>query len=163
MRITLCGSSRFRDEFVRWMDQLTMMGHVVYGLGSTRDFHGEPTDNDVKKQLDNVHKLKIANSDAVFVLNVNGYVGSSTLSEIQFARGAGKLIFFLEPKIVQPQLNVEAEVNHEVQNPTPIHDARTNENGTGNGEDRDPITKEVSKEPSKAKAVARRRSKVIRK
>jgi hypothetical protein len=49
-----------------------------------------------KKKLDELHKRKIDQADEVLVLNVGGYIGSSTQSEIDYAREKGKRIRYLE-------------------------------------------------------------------
>lgn len=96
-RLTLCGSTRFRDAFDFWNTHLTLAGNAVYSVAV--DAHGEardalPTESE-KTLLDEVHLMKILNSDAIFVLDVDGYIGSSTAREIAFARSKGKQIFLL--------------------------------------------------------------------
>jgi hypothetical protein len=96
-RLTLCGSTRFRDAFDFWNTHLTLAGNAVYSVAV--DAHGDarealPTEKE-KTLLDEVHLLKIKNSDAIFVLDVNGYIGSSTTREIAFARSKGKDVYFL--------------------------------------------------------------------
>ena len=96
-RITLCGSTRFRDAFDFWNTHLTLAGNAVYSVAV--DAHSEardsaPTESE-KILLDEVHLLKITNSDSIFVLDVNGYVGASTTREIAFARSRGKEIYYL--------------------------------------------------------------------
>ena len=36
-------------------------------------------------------------SDEIFVINVDGYIGDSTRSEIEYAKMTGKAVRFLEP------------------------------------------------------------------
>lgn len=48
--------------------------------------------------LDDMHKRKIDMADGIYVINVNGYIGSSTRSEIEYARTTGKEVLFLEPE-----------------------------------------------------------------
>jgi hypothetical protein len=38
-------------------------------------------------------------ADEVFVINVGGYIGSSTRSEIEYATGTGKVVRYLEPVV----------------------------------------------------------------
>lgn len=47
--------------------------------------------------LDDMHKRKIDMADEVFVINVGGYIGSSTQSEIEYASATGKTVNYLEP------------------------------------------------------------------
>jgi len=51
-----------------------------------------------KEMLDDMHKRKIDMSDSIFVINVGGYIGESTRSEIEYAKNCGKEIFYLEEK-----------------------------------------------------------------
>ena len=44
--------------------------------------------------LDKMHKEKIKLSDAILVVNVDNYIGSSTKSEIEFAKSLGKEIIY---------------------------------------------------------------------
>ena len=50
-----------------------------------------------KEMLDDMHKRKIDMADEIFVINVGGYIGSSTRSEIEYAAAAGKAVRYLEP------------------------------------------------------------------
>ncbi len=47
--------------------------------------------------LDDMHKRKIDMADEIFVINVGGYIGSSTRSEIEYATAARKTVRYLEP------------------------------------------------------------------
>ena len=98
MIITLCGSARFEEQWVEWNRKLTLQGHVVFSLCSfPRDNDGDKTWYTEKEKilLDEIHKKKIDLSDAIFVLDHGGYVGESTLSEINHARDTGKTIYYM--------------------------------------------------------------------
>ena len=89
--ICLCGSTRFKDAFNSANLALTLAGYIVLSVGSFTHSDAELKLNDDKKhELDILHKRKIDLADAVLVLNVNGYVGSSTKSEIDYAHNTGK-------------------------------------------------------------------------
>lgn len=102
--ITLCGSTRFKDEFMEAQKKLTLERNIVLTVG----LFGHSGDNEVwegmdedtltatKIMLDDMHKRKIDMSDAIFVINKDGYIGESTKSEIAYAEAAGKEIFYLE-------------------------------------------------------------------
>lgn len=97
--ICLCGSTKFRDQFQDANFRLTMEGHIVLSVGFF--MHSEP-DRHVptgaeKDGLDELHKRKIDLADEIFVVNVGGYIGSSTMSEIHYATTNGKPITYLEP------------------------------------------------------------------
>lgn len=95
--ITLCGSTRFKDAFMEAQKRLTLEGNIVISVG----LFGHSGDNEVwaegtKEMLDDMHKRKIDMSDEIYVINVGGYIGTSTLSEIEYAKATGKHIEYLE-------------------------------------------------------------------
>ena len=96
--ITLCGSTRFKDQFLEAQKRLTLEGNIVISVG----LFGHSGDDEVwtegiKEMLDNMHKRKIDMADAIYVINVGGYIGESTRSEIDYATRHGKEILYLEP------------------------------------------------------------------
>ncbi len=96
--ITLCGSTKFKDEFIAEQKRLTLEGNIVISVG----LFGHSGDNEVwsestKIMLDDMHKRKIDMADEIFVINVGGYIGLSTLSEIDYAFMTNKLVRYLEP------------------------------------------------------------------
>lgn len=95
--ITLCGSTKFKDEFLQVQKDLTLKGNIVISVG----LFGHSGDNEVwtegtKEMLDDMHKRKIDMADEIFVINVNGYIGESTKSEIEYALKTNKKINYLE-------------------------------------------------------------------
>ena len=95
--ITLCGSTRFKDEFLEVQKRLTLEGNIVISVG----LFGHSGDDEVwtpgtKEMLDNMHKRKIDMADGIFVINVGGYIGESTRSEIDYAIRNGKTVEYLE-------------------------------------------------------------------
>ena len=56
----------------------------------------EGTLTQTKAMLDDMHKRKIDMADEIFVINVNGYIGESTKSEIEYATTTGKVVNYLE-------------------------------------------------------------------
>ncbi len=99
--IVLCGSTRFVDEFNRQAKLLTEAGMIVLSIEvvtmQAREDDPQHADPDLKARLDELHKRKIDLADSVLVLNVGGYIGSSTRSEIEYAEKIGRLISYLEP------------------------------------------------------------------
>lgn len=96
MIITLCGSTRFKDLFFTIAKELTLAGNIVL---MPMVFHHSDNDELTEEQkirLDNLHKLKINMSDAIYVINYGGYIGKSTYGEIDWASKLNKQIFFLE-------------------------------------------------------------------
>ena len=102
--VTLCGSTRFKEEFMKEQKRLTLEGKIVISVG----LFGHSGDNEVwegmsedtltktKEMLDDMHKRKIDMADAIHVINVGGYIGSSTRSEIEYAKCHNKKITYLE-------------------------------------------------------------------
>ena len=97
--VTLCGSTRFKEAFIEANFALTMTGHVVLSVGwfSHADASKYAPTPEEKKALDLLHFWKIEQSDAIFVLNVAGYIGESTRNEIDYALAKGKAVEYLEP------------------------------------------------------------------
>lgn len=95
--ITLCGSTCFKDAFLEVQKRLTLEGNIVISVG----LFGHSGDDEVwmegtKEMLDDMHKRKIDMADAIYVINVGGYIGESTQSEIEYAQRNGKTIEYLE-------------------------------------------------------------------
>ena len=95
--ITLCGSTRFKEQYLEAQKRLTLEGNIIISVGlfghSGDDETWEPG---VKEMLDNMHKRKIDMADAIYVINVGGYIGESTRSEIEYAKAHGKEVKYLE-------------------------------------------------------------------
>lgn len=97
LKICLVGSSKFMDAHIMVMRKLTLCGCIVLPMGLYG--HREMLDmgGPVKKMLDMLHFDKIDVSDAIFVVNPGGYIGSSTSNEIHYARKTGKRVMYLVP------------------------------------------------------------------
>lgn len=96
--ITLCGSTKFKDAFIKAQKDLTLQGNIVISVG----LFGHSGDDEVwtegtKAMLDDMHKRKIDMADEIFVINVGGYIGESTKSEIEYAKSKGRKVNYLEP------------------------------------------------------------------
>ncbi|SRR6266436_4660877 len=99
--VCLCGSTRFADEFMAAQFSETLAGNIVLTVGCfPRKTDGTwdrmQVSDEQKIALDVLHKEKIRLADEVFVLNVGGYIGESTRSEIEFAEELGRPIRYLE-------------------------------------------------------------------
>ena len=64
-----------------------------------------------KEMLDDMHKRKIDMADAIFVVNVDGYIGESTKSEIEYAKEHGKEVFYLVPLEEDDKQKEEETIN----------------------------------------------------
>ena len=96
--ITLCGSTKFKEEYTKAQKELTLQGNIVISVGHI----GHSGDAEVwtegpKEMLDDMHLRKIDMADEIFVINVGGYIGSSTRREIEYATNQGKKINYLVP------------------------------------------------------------------
>ena len=94
--ITLCGSIKFKDEFMKVQEKLTLDGNIVLTPNFFNNIKKEEIDLETKKMLDEMHKQKIDMSDEIYVINFEGYIGESTTSEIEYAKEKGKEISYLE-------------------------------------------------------------------
>jgi len=100
--VCLCGSTRFKDAFDEANYKETMAGKIVLSIGfymhATGNRHGQEigATPGQKIALDELHKRKIDLADEVLILNVGGYIGESTKSELEYAKAKGKTVRFLE-------------------------------------------------------------------
>ena len=102
--ITLCGSTKFKDEFLKTQKELTLEGNIVVSVGlfghsgdmEVWENMDEGTLTKTKEMLGDMHKRKIDMADEIFVVNVGGYIGDSTKSEIKYAHENRKVVRYLE-------------------------------------------------------------------
>lgn len=102
--VCLCGSTKFYEAFTRANYEETMAGRIVLSVGffmhAAEAAHGEAVGctPEQKVALDELHLRKIDLADEVLILNVGGYIGSSTRRELAYALVTNKRIRFLEPE-----------------------------------------------------------------
>lgn len=104
--ITLCGSTRFKDDFMKVQKELTLKGNIVISVGLFEHSGDNEVWEDMKEgtltstkiMLDDMHKRKIDMADEIYIINVGGYIGESTKSEIDYAKQNNKKVTYL----VQP-------------------------------------------------------------
>ena len=102
--VTLCGSTRFKEQFMEAQKRLTLEGNIVISVGlfghsgdqEVWENMDEGTLTETKEMMDDMHKRKIDMADSIYVINVGGYVGESTRSEIDYAESHGKKVIYLE-------------------------------------------------------------------
>ena len=92
--VTLCGSTRYKEEFIKAAERLTFKGYIVlmphvFAHAVNIDFDQETTD-----QFKQMHKQMIDMSDAILVINKDCYFGKSTIEEIKYAEEHGKKVFY---------------------------------------------------------------------
>ena len=91
--ITLCGSLKFQKEMMIIAEKKALEGHciltpvypIIENIGRTED---------QLIKLKDAHFKKIELSDAILVVNVNNYIGTSTNLEIEYAKKLGKEIIY---------------------------------------------------------------------
>ncbi len=100
--VCLCGFTRFRDEFQVANYEESMKGNIVLSVGfyahRPETIHAQELGCTPEQKIaqDELHKRKIDISDEVYVLNINGYIGDSTRSEIDYAIGIGVPVRYKE-------------------------------------------------------------------
>ena len=97
--ITMCGSTKFKNEFIESVKWLTLGGNIVISVGLFGHADGDKLTVVEKIRLDELHKGKIDLCDEIFVVNVDGYIGESTKKEIEYALKNGKKTRFLTEEI----------------------------------------------------------------
>ncbi len=92
--ITICGSLKFQREMMEIAEKMELQGNCVI----TPIYPIKPDKDDYTKEefemFDKMHKEKIKLSDAILVVNVDNYIGSSTQKEIEFAKSLNKEIMY---------------------------------------------------------------------
>ena len=92
--VTICGSMRFKDKMMEISKELEIKNkYVVIQCIYNNDKFTEKE----QQILSDLHYNKIKISDAIYVVNVNGYIGDSTDKEIEYAKKLGKEVMYLEP------------------------------------------------------------------
>lgn len=93
--VTVCGSMRFADRIAEEAERLELEhGYLVLGM-INHVLDRELTERDAAL-LGELHLEKIDLSDAIYVINVGGYIGEAVRREIAYAESKGKEIFYLE-------------------------------------------------------------------
>lgn len=90
--ITLCGSTKFKEQFEKANAYLTLQGNIVISLGFFEQSEGIEITSEQEALFERIHLEKINMADEIFVIDVNGYIGNSTKKEIDYAKRNGKSI-----------------------------------------------------------------------
>ena len=95
--VTLCGSTKFKKQYLEVQKKLTLEGKIVISVGlfghADKEYN-KIISKEVKEMLDELHLRKIDLADSIFVIDVNGYIGDSTRNEIEYAKSKDKNIKF---------------------------------------------------------------------
>ena len=93
--ITICGSMKFIKEMMEISEKVELQGNVVLmPIYNPSRPNKDAFTNEEILMLDKMHRERIKLSDAILVVNVEGYVGNSTKSEIEFAKSLNKEIIY---------------------------------------------------------------------
>ena len=93
--ITICGSMRYKNEMMKIAEELELKeGYAV--IQCVYNVNGEKYEGVDAKILDKIHRKKIDISDAIYVVNINGYIGESTKNEIEYAKQNNKEVIYHE-------------------------------------------------------------------
>jgi hypothetical protein len=101
--VCLCGSTRFLPEFETANRNETLKGKIVVTIGvdlkvrdrAFREATNTPAQlEEIKKELDRLHKDKVRLADEVLVLDIDGphNIGTSTQEEVDLATSLGKKV-----------------------------------------------------------------------
>ena len=93
--VTICGSMRFAKEMQTIASEL----EIKYGWAVIQCVYGVDKLQPTKSQIDNIvnaHWKKIDISDAIYVVNIGGYIGNATKNEIEYAKSHNKEIIYHE-------------------------------------------------------------------
>ena len=93
--VTICGSMRFAKEMQKVAWELEAKNGYVVIQCVYNDRETKETDEEILN-LVNAHWKKIDISDAIYVVNIGGYIGESTKKEIEYALNAGKEVIYHE-------------------------------------------------------------------
>jgi len=98
--VTLCGSTKFKEQFLEIQKKLSLEGKIVISVGLFGHADNESEAWKNKETLDRVYLKKMDLADSIYVIDVGGYVGESTRREIEYAQSHNKKIkFYSQEKI----------------------------------------------------------------
>lgn len=92
--ITACGSYKYKRQMSEITEIMTLKGNCMLTPNELTRPNKESYTEDEAKMIDAMHKEKIKISDAILVVDVDGYIGSSNKSEIEFAKRLNKEILY---------------------------------------------------------------------
>ncbi len=93
--ITVCGSLRFYDKMMDITERMELQGNcMLVPIYNPNKPNKDAYTEEEGKILDKMHKERIKLSDAILVVNVDGYVGNSTKGEIEYAKSLKKEIIY---------------------------------------------------------------------
>ena len=92
--ITICGSLRFKEKILEVAEKMELLGNcILTPIISSRSNKDDFTSEEIE-MLGRMHKEKIKKSDAILVVDVDGYIGKTTKQEIEYASSLGKEVMY---------------------------------------------------------------------
>ena len=91
--ITLCGRLKFQKEMMIVAEKLALQGNCILTPTYPVIENIEITEEQIA-MLKEAHFKRIEIANAIFVVNVNNYIGNSTNVEIEYAKELGKEIIY---------------------------------------------------------------------
>lgn len=90
--VTICGSMRFQEQ----MREIAFVLETRHGMNVLQCVYdgGRGVTGAEKAALAKAHYRKIELSDAIYVVDIDGYIGKSVSEEIAFAKALGKEIIY---------------------------------------------------------------------
>ena len=93
--ITICGIMRYSKQMIKIAEELELKkGYAV--IQCVYNIDGQKYEGVDASILDKIHRKKIDISDAIYVVNIDGYIGNSTKNEIEYAKNNGKKVIYHE-------------------------------------------------------------------
>ena len=92
--VTICGSLKFQNEMMRIAEEMELKGNCILPVIYPTRMNKDTYTKEEHFMFDKMHKEKIKLSDAILVVNVDGYIGDSTKSEIEYAKSLNKEILY---------------------------------------------------------------------
>jgi hypothetical protein len=96
--ITVCGSTRFKEETEKALLELESRGIATFSVGGFMHADGLKFTSGQKAAFDVLHQDKIRVSHGIYVVNPDGYIGNSTANEIMLAWRLGKTVEWRYPR-----------------------------------------------------------------
>lgn len=93
--ITICGSMRYSKEMMKIAEELELKEEYAV-IQCVYNIDGQRYEGVDASILDKIHRKKIDISDAIYVVNIDGYIGNSTRNEIEYAKNNGKEVIYHE-------------------------------------------------------------------
>lgn len=106
--ITICGSYKFKQQMIEIAEKLTLEGNCVLMPNELTRPNKECYSQSEALIFDKMHKEKIKLSDSILVVDVNGYIGNSTKSEIEYAESLSKNIIYYSNLVIHFKVNKNA-------------------------------------------------------